>query len=275
MRRVYGKLKKHPIPVVRDIPGRAVSWACVLREPEGKFRVWYNSMYGVSAHEMATAGVWGRGSEFGFFPERMEGAIPDTQTCVVSYAESDDGFKWRKPSLGLFEWQGSKDNNIALDGSRAAEQFNRCLTNMDQPSVIKDDADPDPEKPAYLCSGRIDGTLNVGTIRLDGFAAMAVDEDASTRSGKPGMLVTQPATVQSPQLEINIEGHHGSAKVALLDERGRVVPGYELENCLPIAEDAVRAVVQWNDQADVSALQGKRICLLVQMSAGRLYAFRM
>jgi hypothetical protein len=421
----------------------------------------------------------------------MKGAIRDTQTCVVSYAESDDGFHWRKPSLGLFEWQGSKDNNIVLDGSRAAEQSKRSLTNMDQPSVIKDDADPDPkkrykmishwetlhyhdnsvsklgrpedyiractearskylttspdgihwdaplvrikdrasgdysgvtrdernsrywfnerarnglpgagcrtaglsvsqdlyhwpmtakmvftpgefedygmryehhgmvpfnygdqdlcflelsdkgfpklgvlgshhdgerwsivsfenpllevgpegtsddsivqatrnapirlgdrllifyngvhmeldpDKPAYLCSGHIDGTLNVGTIRLDGFAGMTVDADASERSGKPGMLVTQPTTAQNPQLEINIQGHNGSAKVALLNERGRTIPGYELKNCLPIAEDAVRAPVQWRNKAGISALQGKKICLLVQMSAGTLYSFRM
>ncbi len=36
------------------------------------------------------------------------------QTC---YAESDDGIEWRKPSLGLVEWQGSKDNNILWQGT--------------------------------------------------------------------------------------------------------------------------------------------------------------
>jgi len=146
MKRVTGKLTKQAEPVVEDLPGRLVSWACVLREPEGLFRAWYCSVCKVSAHDMAIAGVWGRGNEFGFFPERMEGAIPETQTCTVSYAESRDGFRWIKPSLGLFEWQGSKDNNIVLDGSRAAAQFHRCLTNMDQPSVIKDEADPDPAR---------------------------------------------------------------------------------------------------------------------------------
>ena len=28
------------------------------------------------------------------------------------YAESDDGINWEKPSLGLQEWKGSKDNNL-------------------------------------------------------------------------------------------------------------------------------------------------------------------
>lgn len=35
---------------------------------------------------------------------------------VTCYAESKDGIHWAKPSLGLVEWEGSKDNNIVLDG---------------------------------------------------------------------------------------------------------------------------------------------------------------
>ncbi len=38
MKRVCGKLKKHPDPIVEDLPGRLISWAFVLREPQGKFR---------------------------------------------------------------------------------------------------------------------------------------------------------------------------------------------------------------------------------------------
>ncbi len=32
------------------------------------------------------------------------------------YAESDDGIRWRKPKLGIVEFEGSKDNNIILEG---------------------------------------------------------------------------------------------------------------------------------------------------------------
>ena len=35
---------------------------------------------------------------------------------VYCYAESRDGIVWQKPILGLFEWDGSKQNNIILDG---------------------------------------------------------------------------------------------------------------------------------------------------------------
>lgn len=40
------------------------------------------------------------------------GGYPDF-TC---YAESDDGFEWRRPNLGMYEFAGSKDNNIICEG---------------------------------------------------------------------------------------------------------------------------------------------------------------
>ena len=35
---------------------------------------------------------------------------------VVCYVESTDGLNWTRPSLGLVEWEGSKDNNIIWTG---------------------------------------------------------------------------------------------------------------------------------------------------------------
>ncbi|MFT5412572.1 MAG: hypothetical protein ACI9NC_005321, partial [Verrucomicrobiales bacterium] len=39
-----------------------------------------------------------------------------THREVTCYAESQDGIHWTKPELGLFEFGGSKANNIVLDG---------------------------------------------------------------------------------------------------------------------------------------------------------------
>ena len=38
---------------------------------------------------------------------------------VVCYAESSDGIHWSRPELGLVEFEGSKKNNIILDGARS------------------------------------------------------------------------------------------------------------------------------------------------------------
>ena len=50
---------------------------------------------------------------------------------ATGYAISEDGVNWHKPNLGMFEYKGSKDNNIVIEG---------------RGPIIKDDAEPDPNK---------------------------------------------------------------------------------------------------------------------------------
>ncbi len=47
-----------------------------------------------------------------------ETPIPEHEQ-VACYAESRDGIHWNRPSLGLIEFEGSKDNNIVWIGNRA------------------------------------------------------------------------------------------------------------------------------------------------------------
>ena len=59
---------------------RVYVYGTVLRDTEsGQFRMWYN---------------------------RLD---------LVLYATSSDGIHWNRPALGLYEWKGSKANNIVLD----------------------------------------------------------------------------------------------------------------------------------------------------------------
>lgn len=46
---------------------------------------------------------------------------------VVCYAESSDGIRWERPSLGLHEYEGSRDNNIILTESPIAHNFSPFL----------------------------------------------------------------------------------------------------------------------------------------------------
>lgn len=48
------------------------------------------------------------------FTEAAEGTTVVIINTFVCYAESYDGLHWEKPSLGLCEWNGSKENNIIL-----------------------------------------------------------------------------------------------------------------------------------------------------------------
>ena len=52
-----------------------------------------------------------------------DGPLRQAQAEVVCYAESPDGITWVKPKLGLFEWEGSKENNIIWMGSPETHNF--------------------------------------------------------------------------------------------------------------------------------------------------------
>lgn len=101
-----------PEPVIRpDRPweGRTiVLHGSVVQAPEnGKYRLYYHSV-----------------------SENNESSV-----CV---AVSEDGFAWRKPEVGLFEYHGSRDNNIVL----------RPELRFDSPSVLYDPKDK--ERPYKL-----------------------------------------------------------------------------------------------------------------------------
>ena len=100
---------------------------------------------GLGPHEIAAAGVWGRGDDFTFRP-RSDADRPAVESMLGKYAESDDGIHWRKPKLGLIEYRGNKENNIVLTGKRAAEQTKGALTNFDGYTILRDDREPNPDR---------------------------------------------------------------------------------------------------------------------------------
>ena len=57
------------------------------------------------------------------------------------YAESDDGIHWRKPELGLHDFQGSKKNNIVITSGKRGP----LSVDAGHPAVFKDD---NPDAPA-------------------------------------------------------------------------------------------------------------------------------
>ncbi len=72
------------------------------------------------------------------------------------YAESRDGVAWTKPSLGLCEYQGSKDNNLFLSVCTDPEEKPPFASSgqCHNPSVIKQDWEKDPAKRyALYCYG--------------------------------------------------------------------------------------------------------------------------
>lgn len=109
---VMGKIEKHranPV-IVADRPWEMgnLGYACVIHDlEEGIYKMWYEA--------------------------RDE---KDHGRCL--YATSKDGLTWQKPLLNQVEVDGSKQNNIVFTGQRGVKTKVYW--------VIKDYADPDPEK---------------------------------------------------------------------------------------------------------------------------------
>ncbi len=68
-------------------------YASVVRDADtGTFKLWYQT--------------------------HMRGKEDDDKSAYgIAYAESKDGLAWTRPELGLYEWKGTKANNIVWRGS--------------------------------------------------------------------------------------------------------------------------------------------------------------
>lgn len=75
------------------------------------------------------------GKVFRFYYRGMPIARHTLDTEVTCMAESPDGIRWTKPSLGLFEVQGTKENNVVLARHRGCHNFAPFLdANPDAPA---------------------------------------------------------------------------------------------------------------------------------------------
>ena len=85
---------------------------------------------------------------------------PATHSLFCCYAESDDGIHWRKPKLGLHEFEGSKENNIVL----ASGTLGAVNVDAGHPGVFKD------ENPAAAPDARYKGIFRA--VRPNGLLAL-------------------------------------------------------------------------------------------------------
>ena len=70
---------------------------------DGRLRMWYSALASVDD------------------PWVKKGNIPGKYPGLWCYAESEDGFHWQRPNLGLYEYDGSTENNILLANGDISE----------------------------------------------------------------------------------------------------------------------------------------------------------
>jgi len=106
--------------------------------------------------------------------------------------------------------------------------------------------------------------------RLDGF----VSADAPYE--REATLKTKPLVFRGNRLLLNIDTDAaGYAQVGFLDESGKPIPGWGLDDCVYISGDFLEKEVEWlGSGKDVSKLAGRTIQLVFRLRGTKLYALQ-
>ena len=102
----------------------------------------------------------------------------------------------------------------------------------------------------------------IAVWRRDGLVSLHADGD--------GEFVTVPLWTAGETLHVNANVA-GSLAVEVLDEHGRIIPGYELARCTPVTGDTTDTRVCWGERSRL-ALVHRPISLRVRLSHGDIYS---
>jgi hypothetical protein len=109
--------------------------------------------------------------------------------------------------------------------------------------------------------------IRAAVWRRDGFVSL----DAPER----GTLTTSPIVLDGGRLILNMRAAAGgSARVAILNEAGKPLVGFDSAHCDPLSGDQVRAEVHWRGRSDITALKGMTVRLKFELVQCELFSFR-
>ena len=109
----------------------------------------------------------------------------------------------------------------------------------------------------------------VARITRDRFAyrCIRVMRDYKSIQDKTAAFSLKDMTLpENPKISLNVSNLNSdkSVRCEIRDAEGNVIPGFSMEACRRITEDAVRAPVEW-ENADVRTLAGQNVVLRIEM----------
>jgi hypothetical protein len=113
-----------------------------------------------------------------------------------------------------------------------------------------------------------DGVIYRYVQRLDGFVSLDFADEQ-------GRATIETVTVTGPRLLLNVDtGAMGTLRVAMLAADGRAIPGFAAENCRILRTNSTSVEVVWQEDRNVSSLQGRQVALTFVGTRTKLYSFR-
>ncbi|MEN8193993.1 MAG: hypothetical protein ABFS12_14310, partial [Bacteroidota bacterium] len=126
------------------------------------------------------------------------------------------------------------------------------------------------EMSVYISRNNTQPTKHVArySLRLDGFASVKAPYHG-------GEMITKLLTFTGNELVLNYStSAAGFIKVEILDENGKILPGFELENSKEIIGDKIEKIVTWNRNPDLLKLNNKPIRLRFVMKDADLFSIK-
>jgi len=115
------------------------------------------------------------------------------------------------------------------------------------------------------CGMHFNGSLGRASLRRDGFVGLVAD-------GR-GAVTTRPVRFTGRHLFVNAECRFGELTAEVLDEEGRVIPGFAAADCRALRRtDATKAEIVWKDAA-LGTLAGKNVRFRFHLHCGTFYSF--
>jgi len=197
---------------------------------------------------------------------KMEGCVE------VHLAYSYDGDHWyrpfRQPFLARREPGEAGGGSIYAGLSGIRTQDNRDLI-LAMGSLGDHNAYTEPEG-ARLYERRTWWGQLLFDLRPDGYVYLA------TRA-RWGHIRTRALLIEGDDLTVNTRTlPTGVVKVQALDPDGyEPIPGYTLDECIPVTGDHLAAPVRWREREGLGELKGRPVLLEVHVREGELYALRL
>lgn len=152
---------------------------------------------GETAVQTRTAPQWNSEKElwewwyWGSHTCEPHGQWHSTNVNLTKYAISRDGIHWEKPNLGMFELNGSTDNNIlTFDGYQPGPIHE--MPGRELYHCMRDERDPDPERRYKGLMGVHD---RIPAVSPDGFTWTPI-EGTQLKSSDESTMTYDPATEQ-------------------------------------------------------------------------------
>lgn len=106
------------------------------------------------------------------------------------------------------------------------------------------------------------GAIGLVTLRRDGFVSLDAGE-------KAGTMLTKPFVLPVGELHVNAATKDGSLRIAVCDEKGEPIKGFEASR--EIRADKTAIPVSWPDKLE--RLRGQTVRLRFTLEKGKLYSF--